>query len=84
MSEKELQKLQNDVANLDNKIDRILLHFESDESIGHVGIAEQVKRNAKDIDKLKIDKKVLLGIGTVTGGLISGAFWLGSKLKAIL
>ena len=84
MSDDKAKQLEKEIADINDKLDLILFHFKSDHDLGHVGIPEQLKINTKDISQLKIDKKILLGVGTVVGFLISGSFWLFTKLKTIL
>jgi hypothetical protein len=84
MSEDKAKELEKEISNINDKLDLILFHFKSDHNLGHVGIPEQLKINTEDISKLKIDKKILLGVGGVVGAFISGGFWFLMKVKSLL
>jgi hypothetical protein len=84
MSEEKAKELEKDISKINDKLDLILFHFKSDHDLGHIGIPEQLKINTADISKLKIDKKILLGVGGVVGAMLSGAFWLVTKLKSVI
>jgi len=81
--EAEIKELKGEVTEIKELVKEILVHFKSDPSLGHVGYSEQIKINCKEIAKLKIDKKILLGVGGVVGGVLSGLWWVFSKLKSI-
>ena len=84
MSDDKAKELEKEISDINDKLDLILFHFKSDHDLGHVGIPEQLKINTSDISKLKIDKKILLGVGGVIGAMLSGAFWLVTKLKSVI
>ena len=58
--------------------------MKSNSELKTIGYSEQQKINTSDISKLKIDKKILLGVGAVVGTMITGAAWAFTKLKSVL
>jgi len=52
---------------IEKKIDRILFYLESDDSTGHIGLAEQTQINTKDITEIKTRNKIVIGVAAVIG-----------------
>ena len=91
MSEDKAQQLEREISDINDKLDTLQTDFtlmfnlmKSNSELKTVGYSEQQKINTKDISQLKIDKKILLGIGALISGAISGGVWLFMKVKAVL
>jgi hypothetical protein len=91
MSDDKAKELEKDIADINIKLDTLQRGFDemynlmkSNAELKTVGYSEQQKINTKDISQLKIDKKILLGVGAVVGGLISASFWLLTRLKNLV
>jgi uncharacterized protein YoxC len=91
MSDDKAKELEKDIADINIKLDTLQKGFDemynlmkSNSELKTVGYSEQQKINTKDISQLKIDKKILLGVGAVVGGLISASFWLLTRLKNLV
>jgi len=52
---------------IEKKIDRILFYLESDDSTGHIGLAEQTQINTKDITDIKTRNRIVIGVAAVIG-----------------
>lgn len=91
MSDEKTKEFEKDISNINSKLDKLQTNFDlmynlmkSNSELKTVGYSEQQKINTGDIAKLKIDKKILLGIGGVIGGMITGGAWLYTKLKVFV
>lgn len=91
MSEDKTEELERDISDINTKLDTLQRGFDemynlmkSNSELKTVGYSEQQKINTNDIAKLKIDKKILLGVGGVVGAIITGLFWFVTKIKAVL
>ena len=91
MSEDKAKELEKEISNINDKLDTLQKGFaemynlmKSNAELKTVGYSEQQKINTADISKLKIDKKVLLGVGAVVGTMITGLAWVATKLKGVL
>ena len=89
MSDDKAKELEKEISDINDKLDALQKGFDamynlmkSNSELKTVGYSEQQKINTADISKLKIDKKILLGIGGVIGGMITGGVWLFTKLKS--
>jgi hypothetical protein len=76
--------IEDKIIKVDTLLTELLTHFKSNPSLGHIGDSEQIKINKTDINKLKIDKKILLGAGAIVGTMITGAAWAFARLKSVL
>ena len=90
MSDDKTKELEKDISDINAKLDALQSGFnemynlmKSNSELKTVGYSEQQKINTADINKLKIDKKILLGVGAVVGSLLSAAVWALTKLKMI-
>jgi hypothetical protein len=91
MSDDKAKELEKDISDINVKLDNLQKDFalmfnlmKSNAELKTVGYSEQQKINTKDISQLKIDKKILLGIGAVIGSLLSAGVWLFTRVKSIL
>jgi hypothetical protein len=91
MSEDKAKELENKISDINDKLDALQKGFnemynlmKSNSELKTVGYSEQQKINTEEIAKLKIDKKILLGVGGVVGAFISGGFWFLTKIKSVL
>ena len=90
MSDK-TEELEKEISDINHKLDKLQVDFtqmfnlmKSNTELKTIGFSEQQKINTADISKLKIDKKILLGVGGVIGALLTGIFWIAGKLKSII
>ena len=90
MSDEKTKELEKDISDINAKLDELQIGFnemynlmKSNSELKTVGYSEQQKINTADINKLKVDKKILLGVGAVVGSLLSAAVWALTKLKMI-
>jgi len=72
---------------IEKKIDRILFYLESDDTTGHVGIAEQTQINTRDISEIKTNEKVktrtAVALGGVAGFVVANFGYIIKVIKLI-